>query len=239
MGGGIVNIGGKTGVMRDMLKDILSGEVNFGNGVLIGGLDPASQTATIVQVKGSDERAIDLNVFISVLPDQVAAFTIADFPYVKARVSWGSGGVSHSAEIDVGLGTSFSVMASFLRVDVFLDTDNPSVLPAGNRVLVQGFVSAGRHIGEPAVRTLYFEVLAGATSGPQPIPAFARNVRIVGFNPTVNYRFLITDQQAQIVGSGTQVDGGPFILANDAKFIAVVNPGLAAGFMRAVFGVNL
>lgn len=239
MSGGIVNIGGKTGVMRDTLKDILSGEVNFGNGVLVGGLDPASQTATIVQVKGSDERAIDLNVFISVLPDQVADFTIADFPYIKARISWGSGGVSHSAEIDVGKGTSFSVMASFLRVDVFLDTDYPSVVPGGNRVLVQGFVSAGRHIGEPAVRTLYFDVGAGLTSGPQRIPAFARNVRIIGFNPVINYRFLITDQQAQTVGGGTQIDGTPFILSNDAKSLAVINPGLGAGFIRAVFGLNL
>lgn len=244
MSGGSIVKGGSGGeISPEMQNRPLSGKVNFGNGALVGGpTDDSHVLRTIIQVKGSDEEAVDMTAFISVQPHERAEFDIADLPYIRAKVVWGSGGTSHEAFIDVGVGTSFSVMASFLRVDVGTD---PAVVPGGagasHAVMVQGFVSYGRHIGQPVTRTLYFEeVLAGATSANQAIPVFARNVRITGSNPAINYQFQVSDLGGvKMVGAGTQISAEAFILPNDAKNIRVINPGVAAAFVRALFELNL
>lgn len=222
----------------------LSGNVNFGNGARVGGPDDRP-SSTIIQVRGGDEKAEDMTVFISVEPFETSVFNpVTDLPYIVAKITWGSGGVSHQVVIDVGMGTSFSLMGSFVRVDVSQD---PGYVPGGvfvppaRSVMVQGFISQGRHIGAPATRTLYFYALAaGATSARQPIPAFARNVRVSGGNPNVNYQFRLQDLGGtKVVTAATQVNAGTFSIPNDGKEISVTNPGLAAADLRAVFELNL
>lgn len=118
-------------------------------------------------------------------PSFIAPGPGPSFPNPVALISWGVGGVSCDAEVDIINGANIDITASFLRVQVGFDTfpsgqyGDPSFV---HPYQFTAFVGPGRQRTTPPTRTLLTSAVLndGDESIPRPVPRFARRVNVAG-----------------------------------------------------------
>jgi hypothetical protein len=139
--------------------------------------------------EGEDAETCEVTITLApVIPPEIALPSPLWRPF--ARVFWGTKAMSAQAEVDVGLGTQFSLTASSVRVQVGLDE-----VPAGTAIkplTMIGMISFGsvnRQV--PLTRTIYMDL---ATAPPSlesfaRVPAFAKALKVVRGGITGTYQF--------------------------------------------------
>lgn len=178
---------------------------------------------------------------------------------VKARLRWGQGGATFRAEVDCRVGTQFSVAASFLQVDAFIE-ENP-VLVADPTIIdsaqVSGAVTTGSRGGRCEAFFTYFpRTIVNGDFVDFAVPAFARTfygftpsrlpldfyagtnmqVEMLGFAgdavPFVFARFFGPEILASLANEGLRIPGG-------ANFVRVSNAGGGPPMIAVpTFGLN-
>lgn len=158
-----------------------------------GGLGTAG--LNVLEISGPDELALPLSVLLS--PPQVAN-TVAAVPVANiqsgqnniqslgrsfaspfAQITWGIGGISNTAEVDIQNGALLTIMASFVRVSVFVQ-DPPLATVTSCDYNLSAFIGPGRDKGLGCQRSMLATSIpaVGAETTIAPVPTFARRVRV-------------------------------------------------------------
>lgn len=196
---------------------------------------PADDTLqTVVQLSGDDELAGVVTVAYAL--DEIT-FASGDVLRVRSRVSWGSGGRQHYADIDVRRGTMVSVPASFLRVDVA--NEGTQVTPT---VGVQvGYLPRGG--GGSPTRTLYRDTtLSNGSTADFTVPNFARYVSVVRTPQTAAMTLRFLDSNSVLcceVRVAASADVFRIPVANDIETVRVLADGTDIPRLRLVFDLDL
>ena len=148
------------------------------------------------------------------------------WPPFEAVVEWGVGGTRARAFVDYLNGTTFNVIASFVRVYAAV-TQGPSAGLANTSAAYQlsAFVGPGWTKTGTAQRTVFCGEIASSASGPVvTVPPFARRVTIAGATLPSN----ITAAYIEFSQSpdGTNPVGGFFINGNQPNTFPVPNGGM-------------
>lgn len=204
-------------------------------------IDPAGGFVRLLDVVGDDQLAQHLTVHASARPvESYTAATRANVPPIVLRVSWGTDGAAHEAELDLVQGACFSVAASSLRVDAAIEPPygEESQEPANVAVSVGYYPSPTR-----ATRT-FRRVLSG-DDGPAslqlvPIPAFATRVEVLRYGIQAVFAGFLDASQA--VTFGGVLTSGPIDLPipNGAAFLALEKwTGEPTQIASAIFHLGL
>jgi len=95
-----------------------------------------------------------------------------------AEITWGIGGAAHRCEVDITVGQSFVLCASYVQVKLTGNYVQPAGVPP-LRVATSIVPCAGANATIPPLRTVHVGTLGiGVESAVFPIPAFAREVRV-------------------------------------------------------------
>ena len=181
----------------------------------------------LLDVNGGDEYAIPLCVTLGaprVLPSvQIPGFPNVDiqsvngyagnellntgalpWPDFKATIEWGTGGVQHSADIDIGNGAVVNLQASFVRVRA-RGTQIIGGVSAGAVYELSASVSPGQAKSSNS-NTLTFNFPAGlAIAGNTGVIAVPRFAKTVGMNcgvTALSVRFWRDANRTSFVSSG-------------------------------------
>ena len=190
-----------------------------------GDEDPEAQPVTITI----------LPLIGDIRPTGVASSAQVYRPY--ANVKWGSRGMVAEADVDIGLGTQFTVGASSVFVSGGADSGSQPVTVGG----MISFWSIHRQ--QVVTRTSYINTLAAAAESNIVIPNFANSLAyFMRTDPTgqVRFRFYDIDETAEPwVGTfgANQYQTSPIILPNDAMRLEVTNQGPDTIGLRIMWGL--
>jgi len=160
-----------------------------------------------------------------------------------AVIAWGVGGATYEAEIDWGMGTTFVIQASYLKISVFVQK---AITASPATVFFAASVSYGNpnssRLASPARRTLLIPSLAasGGTSALTQIPNFANSFNIVQNRIAPSLEIDLFDASPVIVQKGffeylTPTNNAncheqQFPIPNGGRFFQIINnAALAAG----------
>jgi hypothetical protein len=139
--------------------------------------------ATILQLRGRHEHAQNLNVVVAPV---VGDFTRGQpiHPCV-AVLTWGAGGASIRAEVDIGRGTELQLAASFLSIsgrnDAAVDDGNGQPIDSGagpqDVVAIISGIGSRSAFGR-VTRTFYFGQTKAGVGRVVPVPPFAKTVLV-------------------------------------------------------------
>lgn len=248
---------------------------------LASGVQPAE--TPMVQLEGDDLDACQLVVtlaaprvipieFADVISAQLSALTgeesnaevadLVDFPGdnapiqwppLEAIVEWGVGGTQARATVDFINGTTFSVVASFVRVHGVISQSLASGDISGTSAAyyLAGFVGPGWTEGK-AQRTIYVGIVSDSTdSDVFDVPKFARRVTVVGCDdatpPALSAGFIRFYQSPNGAPGNTNVgnfffNGNqplPFDIPNAAQYFQIFNQSGVAMKCSAIFELAL
>jgi hypothetical protein len=196
----------------------------------------------LLDIVGSDQLAQQMTVSASV--KLAAAHAVGESGSVPAcilRVSWGTDGASHDAEVDLVEGVCFALPASALRVGVQIDpaeVDPPDVHVA---VSVGYYPTRGRVTRTvPGVFTSADPLAVGGLVS-IPIPAFARRLEVLrvtaGASAQVEVNF--ESRLGAVLGGTNTVGPIDLPIPNGATSVRLQNTsGVAAMTWQAIFGLG-
>lgn len=217
---------------------------------------PGPQVPSFVNVETTDDLAGPITITVRQAQRATTGVASNDPQYANAvvRAKWGSGGVQHSAEIDVGRGTTFTLHGSWARVEGLgqfgIDDISPTIL-SGNvnesptKLQASAAYGTAPAAAPPATRTIVVVSVAngggllgpGATTAAFPVPPFSRRAIVLSSAafPTVNWQRAPGEVIAATVSSAS-----PIVVPPSACFFTLTSPG-APGIaeLRVVFELAL
>ena len=136
----------------------------------------SGEKKTIVDARTDSLDAEMLTVTMGWQIDGSAAPSLVD---MFATVTWGVGGATFTAEIDVVNGYVFCIIANYIRIDI----GNNST--PGTKFQVSASVGYGTfvHPNSPARRTKELGVILNTASAVVDLPPFASSLVLAGINP--------------------------------------------------------
>jgi len=151
--------------------------------------DADTTWASLIHAVTEDKNAEQITVTLSVQQfnpnNAVVPFGMNG---LTARVTWGVDGGFHTAFLDVGDGTSFSVQAASIKVDIQNAVLNRAVNPNVLQAVTPRVVSASLGVGDvpPGAfggcsRTYFFSGVVAATDFDVIIPPFAQSLHMLPF----------------------------------------------------------
>jgi hypothetical protein len=187
---------------------------------------PPGGTQTLITMETEAQYAEMLTVQVDAsIPPQPGPGV---FNRAFITVTWGVSGARHTAIIDVGRGTSFTVVANFLIVEI----TNPSFGAFTSSVAVAASVVVGSTVRgdlKPRFTAQTFAATAVGADFIVPIPKYAQTFRVMRA-PTESMRILqsdvITIYAEHLVAAGLDMEDS-LPIANGASLIRVINTGAA------------
>jgi len=230
---------------------------------LISGGGLGTNGTNALQVQGDDGNALPLCILLSppkitanvttVNPAQIPSGQgnqVTGFSWASpfARIEWGIGGVSNSCDVDIHQGAMVSLMASFVRVSIFVE-DPPLATVTDALYTLSAFIGPGRDKwlgGQRSVAARSIPAVNVETAILE-VPNFARRVKLVGALTAAasafvgNIRFYRDRNSllpvAEYIFAGNTPDSFP--VPNGAYYFTII-PGVAAvDQMTAVFDLAI
>ena len=230
---------------RPTLGDIVAGKSPLiqasGNSGRSLNLPPDDILRAILDIRGGDdELAAMMTLVIDAEIDPSSSTATSQDVLVRARLEWGTGGVSHVAVVDVGRGTILSLPTSFLRVAVANEggvSGSSYVVGASAGYLPRAGPSRGTRTIRRATAVAAGESISFA------VPTFATDVTIYRTLTTSAYqlRFSASSTSLAIIGSvdvAANADAPAHLpLPNECRIVSYVDVGSGTAQFRAVFGL--
>lgn len=215
---------------------------NIGRAIQLGvATAPGGQSAPILEARCSDERARQLTVTLVVDP-----MTTAFDRDAVALVTWGSGGLqAPQAEIDFINGTTFSVIASFIRI---LGRSDAAAVPS-TTMLVGAFIgyeprSAGSAVRGPQRTLKTGAIVAGGATVDLTIPRYATSLSYMRNPLTTALTLSYLDGPGNVIGivplaAGQDISSLVLPIPGDAVTIRLAAAAVDQIAGRAIFGLSL
>lgn len=215
----------------DGVSPLGGGDRKIGGSVLI---DPGvTPLQTIIRVTGTDDVAQVLSCTLSIgVADggpEAGTINAGTTPRGKAVVRWGAmSGLIRQAVIDVLQGTGFSVVASFLQVDVGFDDDSTVAVGNLRPFRIGGWCGYGvKHSKLGAQRTVYYPAVISGQASNRQIPAHGSKAAI-RYAPVNAVATMVALDAAGGTLYEQQMTGGgcdEFPIANDCATLRLSNTG--------------
>jgi hypothetical protein len=209
---------------RGLLDQLAAGNVGRSVDVLPGGVAPSGEfipnPTPIIGLDADDETGRAVTVTMTVQP-LVALPTPGPF-YLQAVVRWGIGGVQAEARVDLVNGTTFSVLATWLRVLAV----NFAETGAGPTVKVGAFVGYYPKAYLPGPQLTEFRAipLANAAAEVVRIPPYAMELSVLT-QPAGAYtvEFLMSDGAVVVATLAFAAGVNRIPIPGNAQFVRLTN----------------
>lgn len=236
---------GQEVVQKHVAEWVRINPVSVNRGIL-GNLQNVTAGGPALQVanwQGETAETVPMTVTFFYYP---STLNISSFDYRPfGRVQFGSNGIITTVDVDIGLGTQFTVSGNVITLQVGLETPGGGIPATPLLPRFGGTVSFYPVVRTtPVTRTRYVDALDGGQNAIIQIPNFAKSVnfyRVPDMAATIS--FLGTTAIYTVVGYAPGADNAvrKFPISDDMTTIEISNtaaPGTALN-VRAVFDLNL
>jgi len=197
---------------------------------------PGGQIAAGPQILGDDATALAISATVQPIESDPGADAQ---PQLVLVVSWGQGGATHRAEIDIGNGVVVSFWASAIQLAYRDDDPAPGPGQVKNPIRIAGSLSYLQQVGRPARLTRRVLALAPAGLIVLPVPAFASDLLIetsvAGGTVLVELLTLTSVVVSAVAGVAPL---GPIPLPNGTRLARLTNTAAVAQDLSAIFGLS-
>ena len=190
---------------------------------------PGAQAVDLLRAIGDDDTGLAMTVTIQAIEEAIGATAVPD---LVAIVTWGNGGTSHRAEIDVGTGVVFTLHASSVQVGV--QNRDPPPVPVVQEKLpfsVSGSIDyLPRATARPVTRTIETAAIAPAGAVIVSLPAFAHVLHVLSdvAAGTSTVEFLGATGVVVLASAAIVAPSDPLVIPNRARRVRITNTAAVA-----------